>query len=437
MAPRKTKSSKVPTKVERFEALNERILRLPELLVKEGFGNLLQPPEPVKISYTPISDPKTDGYIGHVEEPLASYIQRVSVRENFSQRPPFDHVTDPIYKRLIRDFIDGVVMPESKVAALSHNSENRRTNSLEEDICYSVIDGLQRLYCYCIAILLVLDREKLVQERCIPKDAWDYFEEYVTQRGSRGTATEEILSRIIRYEIFYGIDLTGLLHYMVTFNTGQRRMSLPVQLEIMRRPLIQELESIAKEFIFHEMQSSPGQQKPKDKFAASDLVLATEAFLSNNPQISANQEAERFMDEDHTYLENAGDISDPVKTLKIITTMLHPKIMKTYPDDSNKRYILSSGSIFLIGLAASCGYVRNRNNMKMLEGALEKLLTELEKPVEDPFRLEEYQSASEQITSARGRNIRRLVYETFNRFFMGYSTRLEWMDTAKMIVGIN
>ena len=75
--------------------------------------------------------------------------------------------------------------------------------------------------------------------------------------------------------------------------------------------------------------------------------------------------------------------------------------------------------------------------MKMLEGALEKLLTELEKPVEDPFRLEEYQSASEQITSARGRNIRRLVYETFNRFFMGYSTRLEWMDTAKMIVGIN
>ena len=37
-----------------------------------------------------------------------------------------------------------------------------------------------------------------------------------------------------------------LLHYMVTFNTGQRRMSLPVQLEIMQRPLIQELEQRAK-----------------------------------------------------------------------------------------------------------------------------------------------------------------------------------------------
>jgi len=28
-------------------------------------------------------------------------------------------VTDPIYRRLIRDFIDGAAMPESKIAALS------------------------------------------------------------------------------------------------------------------------------------------------------------------------------------------------------------------------------------------------------------------------------------------------------------------------------
>jgi hypothetical protein len=436
MAPRKAKVSKAPTKLERFDELNRLIVRLPEVLVEAGFGELLQLPKPVELIYPPISDSKTKGWIGHVEEPLSCYIQRVSVEENFSQRPPFDHVTDPIYKRLIRDFIDGAVMPEAKVAALSRTAEDRRAKSLEQDdIYYSVIDGLQRLYCYCIAILLVLYREKLVQERCIPKDSWEYFEEYVTEKGTSGVAIKEILSRKTRYEIFYGINLTGLLHYMVTFNTGQRRMSLPVQLEIMRRPLIQELENIAKNFIYHEMQKSPGGQKPKDKFAASDLVLATEAFLSNNPQVSATKEAERFLDKSQTYLENAGDITDPVRALKFITTKLHPKIMQVYADNASHRYILSSGNVFLIGLIAACGYVRNRSSMKTLEVALDKLLTELESSVEDPLMLAEYQSACDMITGGRGRNIRRLVYETFNRFFMGYSTRLEWMDTAKMILG--
>src|SRR5438034_7127862 len=59
--------------------------------------------------------------------------------------------------------------------------------------------------------------------------------------------------RIIRYEVFSEIDLSGLLHYMVTFNTGQRRMSLAVQLEIMRQPLIEELEKQAQIPVWHEM----------------------------------------------------------------------------------------------------------------------------------------------------------------------------------------
>src|SRR5262249_45517630 len=158
----------------------------------------------------------------------------------FSQRPPFDHVTDPIYKRLIRDFIDGAVMPESKVAALARSKPDRKAHSLSEpDIDYSIIDGLQRLYCFCIALLLVWRRDQLIRDGSVPADAWEYFRDVVGRTGDPCPATEQLLKRIIRYEIFYEIDLGGLLHYMVTFNTGQRRMSLPVQLEIMQRPLIQ------------------------------------------------------------------------------------------------------------------------------------------------------------------------------------------------------
>jgi hypothetical protein len=47
----------------------------------------------------------------------------------------------------------------------------------EQGVKCSIIDGLQRLYCYCIAILIVWRREKLIEDRCIPADAWDYLKD--------------------------------------------------------------------------------------------------------------------------------------------------------------------------------------------------------------------------------------------------------------------
>ena len=105
-------------------------------------------------------------------------------------------------------------MPEVKVAALD-----------APDIRYSIIDGLQRLYCYCIALLLVLRREHLVYEGVIPADAWTSCAESVQSTGDARQGTAALLQRVIRYEVFAEIDLSGLLHDMVTFNTGQRRMS--------------------------------------------------------------------------------------------------------------------------------------------------------------------------------------------------------------------
>jgi hypothetical protein len=433
---------KPPTRLERMQKVRARMINLKDELVADGFGALLKPPGSVKVLAQPLMDPKTNGMIGHVQEPLAMYIQRVSVVDNFSQRPPFEHAVDPIYRRLIRDFISEAVMPESKVAVLSKTAEGNRAKTLEEpDIRYSVVDGLQRLCCYCLALLLVWRRDQLVKDGCITQDAWDYFSESVTKAGDPRATTEKLLKRLVRYEVFYHINLGGLLHYMVTFNTGQRRMSLPIQLEIMQRPLIDELENRGKVAVAHDIGRLPGEQRPKDQFAASDLVLATRAFISNNPQVSPANEAEqlleldKFANEDQAYLENVGDIDDVVKTLKRVTTQLHPKIMQVYADDINRRYILSAGGIFLIGLAAACGYVRNRNNMKMLDGALDKLQLQLDKADDDPLNLAQYHDALAKITSSRGKTIRRLVYDTFLRFFMGATPELEWLDTARQITG--
>lgn len=425
-----------------MQRVRDKMLGLKDALVADGFGSLLKPPGPIKLIADPVDDRKTGGMIGHVQESLAAYIQRVSVVDNFSQRPPFEHSVDPIYRRLIRDFINGAVMPESKVAILSKTAEGGKAKALDEtDIRYSVVDGLQRLCCYCLAILLVWRRNQLVDDGCITAESWEYFSEVVSKASDSRTETEKLLKRVIRYEVFYQITLGGLLHYMVTFNTGQRRMSLPVQLEIMQSPLIDDLESRGKVPVWHGVASLPGQQRPKEQFAASDLVLATRAFISNNPQVTPANEAEqlleteKFSSEDQAYLENVGDIDDVVKTLKRLATRLHPRIMDVYADDINRRYILSGGGIFLIGLAAACGYVRNRNNMKMLDGALDKLEGLMDLATDDPLNLGQYHQALAKITSSRGKTIRRLVYDTFLRFFMGATPQLEWLDTADQIGG--
>lgn len=436
MRGRKPKA-KAPTKVERQEILRQRIVQLTDELEAAGFGISLKVPNPVKPVAPEIPDPKTKGFIGHIEEDLGTYIQRVSIVENFYQRQPFDHRKDKIYRRLIRDFIDRATMPEAKVAAM--DSTGGRLKGLQEQgVKYSVIDGLQRLYCYCIAILLVWKREKLIEERCIPADAWDYFKEAVEKTGDPKTSVEQILGRITRYELFWNIDLEGLLHYMVTFNTGQRRMSLEVQLEIMQRPLLKALEHDAKIPIFQDTAQTAGKQKPKQEFAASDLVIATRAFIEFNPQIKKLDEAEGLLEREEGYTDiqssfDVGDINDVVITLKKIAIDIHQKIMERYPDNPTHKYILSAGGMFLVSFAAACGKVRNTLNMTSLDGALLRLMKELNKPEEDPLNLEEYQETINNIKTSRGKSIRRLVYDTFLRFFNGTTNTLDWEDAAKQI----
>ncbi|MDO8435036.1 MAG: hypothetical protein Q7S58_21790 [Candidatus Binatus sp.] len=434
---RKVEKIKPPTKEERSTLLRTRLCGLTEELIANGFGAILKPPPPIKlIELEPDIDPKKGAFIGKVKEPLAYYLQRVSVVDNLSQRPPFDHLNDSIYRRLIRDFIEGAVIPESKVAALLRSTNGKAETLANGDIRYSIVDGLQRLYCMCIAILLVYLREKSVEQGLVPEEIWRvHFADVVAKKGDAKTATEELLSRAIRYEVFYNIDLGGLLHYMVTFNTGQRRMSLPIQLEIMRRPLIEEIERRAEVKLWLDTDKLPGQTKPAQDFSAAQLVLATEAFVTGNCQIAAGTEADRYL-ESQADLDEVGDIEDTVTTLKRIMAEFHPAIMRIYAQEVGSRYILSNSITFLIGFVAACGYVRNNNNPKVLDGVLDKLADLMKRPVDDPLNLREYQAVVLQIKTSRGKAMRRLADDTFRRFFLGATRSLDWVDTFKSIGGL-
>jgi hypothetical protein len=435
---RRPKAPAPPKKFERQEALKNRILNLADELRDQNFSVMLAPLQPIAPVAKEVVDGKYGAIIGHVEEPLAVYLQRTSIKDNLSQRPPFDHIADPIYRRLMRDFIVGAQMPEAKIAAL--RTLSGKVQRLDEsDISYSIIDGLQRSWCYSTTILLALHREQLVAERCITIEAWNYFRPFIEKLGDPRTAAETMLSRTVRYEIFYNIDLEGLLHYMVTFNTGQRRMSLQVQLEIMRKPLIDEIESAASIEVFRDtrdIEAQARQQKPKDKFAASDLAIAAEAFITNNAQVAGKEITEELLDNETGYTTigaDVGDIADVVTVLKRVALEIHPAMLLVYQEDQGKKYYFSGGGTFLTGFAAACGYIRNRNNMTMLNGALEKLLMLLNQPIDDPLNLAEYQEAIKSITSSRGKMMRRLVYDTFLRFFNGTTTRLEWTDAVRSL----
>ena len=420
------------TRPERTRKLHEVVSNLLQELQAAGFVAVAARPRRVTPIGPEVEDPKTQGKIGHVREQLGTYIQRLSVQDNFFQRPPFDHLTDPIYRRLIRDFIDGAAMPESKIAALSWVGGVRALDA--SDLRYSIIDGLQRLYCFLIAILLVWRREQLVQDRIIPAEAWSFFAPSIQRLGEPQPATELLLQRIIRYEIFYAISLAGLLHYMVTFNSSQRRMSLRVQLEIMKRPLIEhlKLEGIP---IWEDLGKMPGDQRPRDKFLASDIVLATQAFITHNSHVTTAVETERFLDDNQPYLDNIGDISDIVRTLKRISNEVHAKTARAYEDQPALRCLVTSGDPFLLGFVAACGYIRNRGSMEILDKALDRLLAELECQEADPLRLGAYQKALAIINATRGKDARRLVDDTFRRFFLGVTTELDWLDTASQITG--
>ncbi len=149
-------------------------------------------------------------------------------------------------------------------------------------------------------------------------------------------------------------------------------------------------------------------------------------------------EAEGLLEREEGYTNiqssfEVGDITDVVATLKRITVDIHQKIMERYADNPSQKYILSGGGMFLVGFAAACGKVRNMLNMTSLEGALQRLIKELDSLEDDPLNLDEYQHTVNSIKTARGKVIRRLVYDTFLRFFNGTTPDLDWADAARQM----
>lgn len=420
-------------KDQRLERIRQKFQLLFSELEERGYGRFEGPKPPIQLlpGTEPDVDSKTGAYICHVRLPLRDYLRWASIRDNIKQRKPFDHLNDSIYLRLIRDFLNGGVMPEVKLGILGADGASRAKHD-DPKVISSIIDGLQRTYCYLIALLLALEGEQSVQEGWVPESAWKNLEPHVNELGEGREAVTLLLERPIRIELYENLELGHLLQYLVTYNTGQRRMDLATQLEIMREPLIRKLERDSGLEIYQTTRDDD--VKPVDQFAAADVLVATQAFLQQDPQVTAADEAERILSADESFLEVA-NIDDLNEVMAFLMRDLHNLMSAAYdPERTKQHYLTAKKSSFFFGLAAACGVVRadqDQGGMEKLREGFDRLKRLFQTNPEDPMNLDEYQAVVGRIASSRGKNNRNLVMHTFLAFFYGSTTRLAWLLTAK------
>jgi hypothetical protein len=106
---------------------------------------------------------------------------------------------------------------------------------------------------------------ELVEMGCIDENIWnETFQEHAD-----ACDIDELLRRQQQLEVFYKIDLAGVLHFMLLLNGAQRQMTAKIQLKLMNIPLVQLLEE-------------QGIQPVKEQEKATDHKLEKAAFKASN-----------------------------------------------------------------------------------------------------------------------------------------------------------
>ena len=209
----------------------------------------------MKLLSTPIKDERIDAYDIMCEMTLQEYYNLVkdSMRRNDLQRGRVAS-SKSIYALLKDDIIAGCIIPP---IVLSIFSEFTYTKDAEEIIKYIkanqneliILDGLQRTF--------------TIQ---------DIINEYQDKDD------KSVLQRTIRLEFYLGLNREGVLYRMLTLNTGQTRMSLRHQIEMIYRDLLYEEDT--KDI--HLLNDTDKGRKGVKTFYFSEAVDAYTSFLSGD-----------------------------------------------------------------------------------------------------------------------------------------------------------
>lgn len=365
-----------------------------------------------------LPDSKTGAMVVNALASVVFLLTRFSGLSHWFQRKTFNHTRDPIYQRLIVAILKGYYVPPLRVAAVADQGVVEDPRTAPD---WTLIDGLQRTTCYIIAVLMAVLGDELVEMACIDERIWnETFREH-----AEACDIDELLRRQQQLEVFYKIDLAGVLHFMLLLNGAQRQMNAKIQLELMNIPLIKLLQQEGIHLV-KEQEKSADHKLEKASFKGSNLIVAVQGYMQKNPQVMTTGEKESFLAEEGEYLAPVEDMGDVITVLKTVTGPLHQGVLNRL--DST---ILSEGEVFTTALMAAAAKYADMTNFEQLQVALKRLVGDVETG-KDPLDLDTYWDVYGNIKSGKGRKIRSIICAAFLEYFRGNCKQLEWEENARV-----
>jgi hypothetical protein len=351
---------------------------------------------------------------------VAFLLTRFSGLSHWFQRKTFHHTRDPIYQRLIVAILKGYYVPPLRVAAVAEKGKGVVEDPTKADD-WTLIDGLQRATCYIIAVLMAAFGDELVEAGCLDETIWNE----TFKAHAAACDVNVLLGRHQQLEVFYKIDLAGVLHFMLLLNGAQRQMNAKIQLELMNIPLIKLLQDEGIQ-LGKEQERAADTRLGRATFKGSNLIVGVQGYMQKNPQVMTSEEKEAFLGDEREYLAPVEDMDEVIKVLTIITGPLHKAVQARLEST-----ILSEGEVFTTALMAAAGKFQDMTSFEQLMAALKRLVADIEGG-KDPLALDTYWEVYQGLKAGKGRKIRSIICAAFLEYFRGNCKVLEWEENARV-----
>lgn len=243
------------------------------------------------------------------------------------------------------------------------------------------------------------------------------------------------LSRPLRVEVWPDITLSALTYRMILLNAGQKPMSLKHQLEVVSRPLCDDLAEKYQGRVSIYREKDTNRRSGHGQYQFSIIAQAFQAFVQKSPHIDVRNEVIAELNQIDV-LTNYGDSLEKTSGKADLTTEFEnyigflvdfdERLCRKYDErtDSDEGVIIPTGvnilsrDTFHLGLAAAYGWC-TEHKKDALDTAKQKLLVLLNDDGADPLaieRLERIQTGFRRKDNT-GEQTRNLIFNGFKEYF--------------------
>ncbi|WP_299075231.1 hypothetical protein [uncultured Fretibacterium sp.] len=253
----------------------------------------------------------------------------------------------------------------------------------------------------------------------------------------QGKELANFLSRPLRVEIWPDITLPELTYRMILLNAGQKPMSLKHQLEVVSRPLCEDLADKYKDRVFIYREKDTNRRSGPGQYQFSIIAQAFQAFVQKSPHIDVRNEViaelnqiDALTDYGDSLNKTDNDNADPTTEFESYMGFLIDfdyKLCRKYDErtDFGEGVTIPTGvnilsrDTFHLGMAAAYGWC-TEHKKDALDTAKQKLLALLDDDKEvDPLafgRLEKIQTGFRRKDNT-GEQTRNLIFNGFKEYF--------------------